>query len=96
MEKELQLIPISRTDSQSLKLFGNLNESCQRLNHYLKDFFNTVSILKEDLKDTDDPGKRKEREESIRYVESRIDLVSAEMDKIARDFPDLVRVQPPL
>jgi len=85
---ELKLKPISSSNSDNLRIYGMLKNSCDGLNNYLADFFETIEILKE-KPDTEN----KEAEESIQFVLTKIDEVTSSMKKIAEEMHALVELK---
>lgn len=87
---QLKLKPISTTNSDNLRIYGMLKNSCEGLNSYLADFFETIEILKE-KKDTH-PAESREVEESIKFVLTKIDDVTLSMKAIAEDMHALIEL----
>ena len=85
---ELKLKPINTSNSDNLRIFEMLNKSCEGLNNYLADFFETIQILKE-TKDKPD-SDHKEVEQSIEFVLTKIDEVTASMKSIAQEMHTLI------
>ncbi len=97
MEKAptLRLKSLPTENDETLRIMGMIHESCDRLNAYVMDFFETMAILNENLKNAKkkkDRAKQKEIEESIAEVERRISEVTESMQGIVKDMPELVEL----
>lgn len=87
---ELKLKPINTSNSDNLRIYGMLKDSCEGLNNYLADFHETIEILKEKKdKSAADPA---EVEASIDFVLTKIDEVTESMKNIAQDMHTLIEL----
>ena len=85
---ELKLKPINTSNSDNLRIYDLLKNSCEGLNNYLADFYETIEILKEKKeKSTAEPA---EVEASIEFVLTKIDEVTSSMKNIAQDMHALI------
>ncbi len=92
---ELRIKAIHTENDETLRILGMIHESCDRLNAYVMDFFETRAILNENLKnakENKDRARVKETEESIGEVERRISEVTESMQGIVQDMPELVEL----
>jgi hypothetical protein len=87
---ELKLKPISTSNSDNLRIYGILKDSCEGLNNYLADFFETIEILKE--KKDKPSAESREVDESIEFVLTKIDEVTSSMKIIAEDMHALIEL----
>lgn len=85
---ELKLKPMESTNSDNLRIYEMLKNSCDGLNNYLADFFETIEILKEKA-----GPENTEVEESIQFVLAKIDEVTSSMKNIAEDMPSLIELR---
>jgi len=88
---QLTLKPINTSNSDNLRIYDMLKNSCEGLNNYLADFFETIEILNE--KKEKSPSERKEAEESIEFVLAKIDAVTESMKIIAEEMPSLIELK---
>lgn len=88
---ELKLKPIDTTNSDNLRIYGMLEKSCEGLNNYLADFFETIEILKE--KKEKPSVEQTEIDSSIEFVLAKIDEVTSSMKTIAEDMPSLIELK---
>jgi len=87
---ELKLKPINTSNSDNLRIYGMLKNSCEGLNNYLADFYETIEILKEKKeKSAADPA---EVEASMEFVLTKIDEVTESMKIIAQDMHALIEL----
>ena len=87
----LKLKPFSSTNSDSSRIYRMLENSCEGLNSYLADFFETIEILKE--KKEKHPSETAEIDESIEFILVKIGQVTASMKSIAEEMPALVELK---
>ncbi len=88
---ELKLKPIQSSNSDNKRIYEMLKHSCDGLNNYLADFFETVEILKEKK---DKPStESKDVDESIDFVLKKIDEVTASMKSIAQEMHTLIELK---
>ncbi len=71
---------------ETLRIYSEVEKSCERLNAYAMDFFETVKILKENLAS----GRSSEGE--IDFVLGKIDELNAAMNEISHSMPELVEL----
>lgn len=79
-----------------MRIYRITEDSCEKLNNYLLDFYGTISILRENLERFSDAGNSKkaiETLESIRSVIDRIREVTDSMEKIVQDMPFLAEIR---
>ena len=88
---QLELKPIISANEDNLRIYGMLKKSCEGLNSYLADFYQTIEILKE--KKAAGPGNGIATDESIEFVLGRIDEVTATMKEIAKYMPSLIELK---
>ena len=88
---EIRLKPLNTTNADNLRIYEMLKNSCDGLNNYLADFFETVEILKE--KKEEPSAERLEIQASIEYVLAKIEEITSSMKEIARDMPALVELK---
>jgi len=88
---ELRLKPISTSNSDNLRIYEMLKNSCEGLNSYLADFFETVEILKE--KKDKPSSENKEIDASIEFVLAKIDEVTSSMKSIAQEMHTLIELK---
>ena len=87
---ELKLKPINSDNPDNLRIYDILTKSCDGLNNYLADFFETVAILEEKkLKPYSDNN---DIDESIEFVLTKIDEVTSSMKSIVNDMPSLIEL----
>ena len=88
---ELKLKPIINIENPDNKrIFEMLEKSCEGLNSYVADFFETVAILKEQkIKSADN---HTDIDDSIEFVLAKIDEVTASMESIVNDMPSLIEL----
>jgi hypothetical protein len=87
---ELKLKPINSNNPDNLRIYDMVQKSCEGLNSYLADFFETVAILEEQK--TKSGSDNKDIDESIEFVLVKIDEVTASMKSIVNDMPFLVEL----
>jgi len=87
---ELKLKPINSTNPDNLRIYELLQKSCEGLNSYLADFFETVAILEE--KKIKSGSDNSEIDESIEFVLTKIDEVTSSMKCIVNDMPSLIEL----
>jgi hypothetical protein len=87
---ELKLKPINTSNSDNLRIYGILKNSCEGLNNYLADFYETIEILKE--KKEKSAAEPAEVEASIEFVLKKIDDVTLSMRTIAQDMHSLIEL----
>lgn len=87
---ELKLKPINSNNPDNLRIYEMLNKSCEALNSYLADFFETVAILNEQK--TQSGPDNSDTDESIEFVLTKIDEVTASMKSIVNDMPSLIEL----
>jgi len=88
---ELKLKPINTSNSDNLRIYNMLKNSCDGLNNYLADFYETVEILKE--KKDKPSAENAEVEASIEHVLSKIDEVTESMKNIAEEMHALIELK---
>lgn len=86
---ELKLKPINTENPDNKRIYEMLKQSCDGLNCYVADFFETVMILKEQQAQS---GNNIEIDESIKFVLAKIDEVTASMKSIVNDMPSLIEL----
>ena len=87
---ELQLKPINSSNIDNLRIYDMLKKSCDGLNSYLADFHETVAILEEKkLKSGSDVN---EINDSIEFVQLKINEVTSSMKSIVNDMPSLIEL----
>ncbi len=87
----LILKPIDSDNAETIRIYNNLRESCERLNIYLADFFETVEILNEKKNSgVDFPGGA---ELNIEFVNGRINEVIKSMEDISQSMNSLVYME---
>jgi prefoldin subunit 5 len=92
---KLKLKPMDDKDPHSLRIYDLTRKTVDDFNNYISDFFETISILKENLsklKDDKDEQKKKEISGTIIYVEDKIEELSVRMQAIADEMSSLVEV----
>jgi len=67
-----------------------LKSSCEGLNNYLADFYETIDILKEKKEKSD--AEPAEIDASIKFVLAKIDDVTSSMKNIAQDMHTLIEL----
>jgi len=80
----LELIPIYTKNQETIRIYSEVEKSCERLNIYATDFFETLNILKEGI----ESGKNNEGE--LNFLLGKIDEINTSMEEISRAMPDLV------
>ncbi len=88
---ELKLKPIDTANADNLRIYEMLKKSCDGLNSYLADFFETIEILREKKDKTS--SEQMETESSIEFVLAKIDEVTSSMKTIAEDMPSLIELK---
>lgn len=88
---ELKLKPINSTNEDNLRIYNMLKNSCDGLNSYLADFYETIEILKE--KKDKPSAEPAEIEASINFVLSKIDEVTESMKNIASEMHTLIELK---
>jgi len=88
---ELHIKPITTSNSDNLRIYQMLKNSCEGLNNYLADFFETIEILNEKKEKPD--SEQIEVKASIEFVLAKIDEVTSSMKNIAEDMPALVELK---
>jgi len=88
---ELKLKPISTSNSDNLRIYDILKNSCEGLNNYLADFYETIEILKE--KKEKPSAESAEVDASIDFVLSKIDEVTESMKNIAQEMHTLIELK---
>ena len=87
---ELKLKPINSNNPDNMRIYEMLEKSCEGLNSYLADFFETVAILEE--KKFKSGYDSNEIDESIEFVLTKIDEVTLSMKCIVNDMPSLIEL----
>lgn len=92
----LELKPLESKDTESVRIYNLARDACERLNNYLLDFFESIAILnekKEKLWEKKKSAELKEVEESIAFVYTKIEEVTASMEEIADQMDFLVEIK---
>ena len=92
----LKLKPLSATDADSLRIFDITRKTLEDFNGYVGDFYGTIAILKENMKNPGagkSPGEIDTVNRDIEYMENKIAELSRAMRKIAEDMSFLVDVE---
>jgi hypothetical protein len=96
MEKPVLILKaIESSDSDTDRIFNLTKEAVDRLNIFVNDFFNTQSILKENLlkaQNNNDSNTLKETKESLSQIQLRFSEIKEDMNKIAADLPQLIEI----
>lgn len=81
-------------DPDSLRIYDFTQKTVDGFNNYVADFFETISILKENLEKLGSDQKEKSNEitGTIKYVENKIDELSAKMQTIAEEMSSLIEI----
>jgi len=97
MEKPVLILnPLQSSDENTNRIFNLTNEAVERLNIFVDDFFNTFSILNENLtkaQSKNDSEKISEIEESLSEINIRIDEIKEDMSQMLRDLPQLITIK---
>jgi hypothetical protein len=88
---ELKLKPINTSNEDNLRIYNILKNSCEGLNNYLADFYETIEILKE--KKERPSVESSEVDASIEFVLSKIDEVTESMKNIAQEMHTLIELK---
>lgn len=90
--RELRLKPLQSDNPDTVRIYDQAREACQRLNTYLFDFIETIAILRENRGKGKTDGTESEREIDtyIESVERKIDDIGLQMEGIAKDLSFLV------
>ena len=92
---KLKLKPMDDKYLHSLRIYDLTQKTVDDFNNYISDFFETITILKEnlaDLNDDKDGQKKIEISGTIKYVEDKIEELSGRMQAIADEMSSLVEV----
>ena len=93
---KLELKDFDKDDPESIRLLDLTREFIERLNNYVADFDESITILKENREENikkEDKDKIADIDESIQFVESKINDVSNEMRKIAEEMSFFVELK---
>ena len=98
MKPKLQLKPINISTDGTERIYQMVRETVESFNVYVADFYESVSILKEQHEKALSSGSSSavsEVEEKIRYMEKRIEELKSAMEKISAEMHTLVEYHNP-
>ena len=91
----LKLKPMQLKEEKSHQIFAMTQETVERFNIYVSDFFETVAILREDHERSvkkNDAAKCDEIESKIVFVEQKIEELTEAMQRIADEMSSVVEL----